>query len=299
MDDPGGYDCIAEHFVAYNNLQAGVSFTGNTRSGWFYLGDPYSLSCQLDEYWWRGLFDHNKYHLGETLAYTKDNCPTYDEYWQYCQWTLNLQGDPAMPLWTDTPMSFDVTHPTSISTGTTVFPVHVEEAGGGSVADAYVCIWKNDEVYLTGFTDGSGDITMTPSPVTEGAMYVTVTKQDFLPYEGLTDVTDENAPPNIPSRPTGRVFGSPGKTYTYSTSTTDPNGDDVYYMWDWGDGTFSDWLGPYASGAPASATHSWFLRGTYMIRVKAKDVHGEESDWSNTLAVRIQLSPMARVAVPL
>jgi len=184
MDDPNGHDCIAEHFVIYNNLKAGVSFTGNTRSGWFYYEDPYSLSAQLDEYWWRGLFSYKKYRLGETLAYTKNNCPLSGEIWQYCHWSLNLLGEPAMSVWTDTPKALDATYPAKIPKGTSNFTVHVQETSGEPVANASVCLWKIDDFYLKDFTDSNGNVTFTPLPSTRGTMYVTVTKQNYLPFEG-------------------------------------------------------------------------------------------------------------------
>jgi len=51
--------------------------------------------------------------------------------------------------------------------------------------------------------------------------------------------------------PSGPANGKTGVECTYSTSTTDPNNYDLYYLFDWGDGTFSIWLGPYASGKNA------------------------------------------------
>ncbi|HIH29617.1 MAG TPA: PKD domain-containing protein [Thermoplasmata archaeon] len=95
----------------------------------------------------------------------------------------------------------------------------------------------------------------------------------------------QNNPPEQPQRPTGKTSGNAGSTYLYSTSTTDADGDQVLYMWDWGDGNFSDWLGPYGSGLTASAQHSWDVKGTYSIRVKAKDTASAESNWSEPLAV--------------
>jgi hypothetical protein len=94
-----------------------------------------------------------------------------------------------------------------------------------------------------------------------------------------------NQPPNKPSKPSGRIHGRMGVEYSYTTSTTDPEGFQVYYMWDWGDGSFSDWLGPYDSGLTVSASHSW-SKGSYNIRVKAKDdAYSGESDWSDSLIV--------------
>jgi len=97
-----------------------------------------------------------------------------------------------------------------------------------------------------------------------------------------------NSPPEKPSRPSGQTSGEAGVTYLYTTITTDLDGDQVYYKWDWGDGTASNWLGPYASGAEASASHSW-SKGSYSIKVKAKDVHDAESGWSDPLPISMPL----------
>jgi hypothetical protein len=95
----------------------------------------------------------------------------------------------------------------------------------------------------------------------------------------------QNHPPYKPSKPTGEITGRPGEKYAYATSTTDPDGDQIYYLWDWGDGTTSGWLGPFNPGEKAVATHVWEEEGDYKIRVKAKDTHGEESQWSDPLSI--------------
>lgn len=96
-------------------------------------------------------------------------------------------------------------------------------------------------------------------------------------------------PPNTPERPTGETSGKIHILYTYNTTTNDPNGDQVYYKWSWGDGNISDWLGPFTSGEIASAQHSWNTKGSYEIKVKAKDEHGLESDWSDPLPITMPL----------
>ena len=93
--------------------------------------------------------------------------------------------------------------------------------------------------------------------------------------------------PNKPNKPSGPTSGIAGVEYTYTTSTTDPNGDQVYYKWNWGDGTDSSWLGPYNSSETVYASHVWWSNGEYVIRVKAKDSWGKESEWSEELTVLI------------
>jgi len=110
------------------------------------------------------------------------------------------------------------------------------------------------------------------------------------------EVTMGNRAPGKPSRPSGPSSGKVGKTYTYSTSTTDSDGDQVKYCFDWGDGTNSGWIGPYNSGEIASASHKWIRKGDYQIKVKAKDTDGAERPWSDSLSVSI---PRNKVSIIL
>ncbi|MFC1683213.1 C25 family cysteine peptidase [Candidatus Zixiibacteriota bacterium] len=180
------YDCIGEHFITYNPGQAGVAFTGNTRSGYYYVGQPGSLSGYLDKEWWRSLFNYSKYRVGETLADHRNRNYPAGETWQYLHWGLILLGEPEMPIWTDDPAVPSVTHPAIFTTGA-YFPVHVE-ADGQDVHVALVCLWKDGEVYLRDYTDSNGDVVFMPLPTSVGSLYVTVTKQNILPYEGAAEV---------------------------------------------------------------------------------------------------------------
>jgi hypothetical protein len=67
----------------------------------------------------------------------------------------------------------------------------VEDAAGRApVNQAYVCLWKENQVYLTGYTDVNGNIGFNPSPSTEGMMWVTVTKHNYLPHESQVLVSE-------------------------------------------------------------------------------------------------------------
>jgi hypothetical protein len=101
----------------------------------------------------------------------------------------------------------------------------------------------------------------------------------------LTFYQSNNKAPKKPMKPTGEKSGTIDDEYSFSSFTTDSDGDSIYYKWDFGDGTFSDWLGPYKSGDVVSTTHQWNRWGRYEVKVKARDEHRAESDWSDPLPV--------------
>ena len=77
---------------------------------------------------------------------------------------------------------------------------------------------------------------------------------------------------------------SSGKIETpisYTFSSIDPDGDDVFYYIEWGDGEIEDWIGPYESGDVITVDHTWSVKGDYSIRAKAKDTKDLQSGWSS------------------
>ena len=115
----------------------------------------------------------------------------------------------------------------------------------------------------------------------------------------LTTINPHNNPPNKPSKPSGQIKGKIGQNYSYTTTTTDPDGDQLYYNWSWGDNTFSGWIGLYYSGENVNESHSWIKKGNYNIKVKAKDILGTESNWSDTLAFRMPKSYICNQIIQL
>jgi len=105
--------------------------------------------------------------------------------------------------------------------------------------------------------------------------------------DGTFEIIIPNSAPEIPAQPTGPTSGYVGQEYQYLSSTTDPDEDDIYYMFDWGNGEYSEWLGPYASGDDVTADYIWNDAGVYHVKAKAKDVNDFESDWSVARKVTI------------
>ena len=105
-------------------------------------------------------------------------------------------------------------------------------------------------------------------------------------YELYTNPDMMNDSPETPNIE-GETSGKKGTSYIYSAVTTDPDNDDCYYWFDWGDGTNSGWVGPFDSGTDCSESHIWDAEGSYVIKAKAKDAYGAESSWSSSKTVTI------------
>jgi len=99
--------------------------------------------------------------------------------------------------------------------------------------------------------------------------------------------TKVNYPPETPAKPYGPIKGDAGEELQFVTSTFDPDGEDIYYLFDWGNGNNSGWVGPFHSNEIANASYIWNEGGDYIIRVKAKDIYGAESNWSQNFSIHI------------
>ena len=70
---------------------------------------------------------------------------------------------------------------------------------------------------------------------------------------------------------------------------TDPDGDDIWYFIEWGDGFCEDWIGPYSSGQDVIVSHTWDEQGEFTISAKAKDIFDAEGEWG-TLEVTMPIN---------
>lgn len=116
----------------------------------------------------------------------------------------------------------------------------------------------------------------------------------FLENEDFAKIItkDRQRIPNQPSIPTGPTYLKSDEIGNFSGDTTDPDGDQIFYMFDWGEGeNNSGWLGPYKSDQIVKASKSWSIsQGSTKIievRLKAKDIYGNEGNWSDPLIVKI------------
>lgn len=114
----------------------------------------------------------------------------------------------------------------------------------------------------------------------------------------FTFTAPENNPPNQPSKPNGPtdmkighgIFYPSSQTCPYSSSTTDPDGNQLYYTFTYDGG----WIGPYPSGSTCTTYITWDTPGTFEVKCQAKDVPEYDcqdvkySDWSRPLWVHVK-----------
>ena len=98
--------------------------------------------------------------------------------------------------------------------------------------------------------------------------------------------TGANQPPAVPTI-SGPSSGFVCGEYEFIVSTEDPDGNDVYYWIEWGDGTNTSWLGPYTSGESVSVYKEWLAADSFIITVKAKDDAGTETTWSDPHVITV------------
>lgn len=87
----------------------------------------------------------------------------------------------------------------------------------------------------------------------------------------------------------GPTSGKSEREYQYEATSTNPESSELYYAFSWGDGTYSEWLGPFSSGETVTATHTWEEQGEYEVKVAVKNEDGKHSDWSDPLPISMPL----------
>ena len=152
-----------------------------------------------------------------------------------------------------------------------------------------------------GVTDEVGYVSI---DVSDGSITVQGTNPPSPPVDPSEGGTEQNNSPDVPVKPSGSTFVELGVEYQYTSSAVDPDGDDIRYRFDWGDGNYSNWSEFAASNTLVSMSHSWASISTFEIRVMAQDENGSNSSWSLPLNVTVSAidfegePPVADFSVP-
>jgi C1A family cysteine protease len=84
-----------------------------------------------------------------------------------------------------------------------------------------------------------------------------------------------------------------GEEYTFTASTPETDGEAYYWFFDWGDGSNSDWLGPYGPNDSVSISHIWDKKGE--VNVKVRYMEDEIYSDFSTLGLPVQKNELSTI----
>ncbi len=92
----------------------------------------------------------------------------------------------------------------------------------------------------------------------------------------------------------GPSQGKKGEIQTYTFKAEDNDGDKLYYMVNWGDGTETGWLGPFLTGNEITKTKTWDKRGSYSIKFTVKDKYDATNSKTKSVSMPKQKNSFPR-----
>ena len=95
--------------------------------------------------------------------------------------------------------------------------------------------------------------------------------------DGVVMIFPNQTSPYKPSI-SGPESGEIRVSYNYTFNSVDPDGDNLKFYIEWGNG--EEWTEYIGSGENITISHTWDEEDNYTIRVKAVDVFDQESDWA-------------------
>jgi eukaryotic-like serine/threonine-protein kinase len=128
------------------------------------------------------------------------------------------------------------------------------------------------------YTTG-GTIQFSSPAISNGKMYIGS-------FDGNLYCFADNFSPTIPTVQQSPTQGIVGQELEFSTTSTDPENDLIWYQWTFG-ATTTAWLGPYNSGVTIQKKYIFSNSGSYNIQVRVKDQYGHESSWSAPMTITI------------
>ncbi len=193
--------CLSEYFLragTISNPKGAVAAISTATLG---THTAFNNAVDMGIYW--GLFPmkaesvglavhYGKLHLYLTYPSDPNNRVSIFTHWH------SLMGDPATNLWKDTPSNLNVDHLSVIPYGTNFATFSVTNDEGLSIKKARVTLLNDNEtIFQTRLTDENGNVTFDLTNVSPGSITLTVTKQDFIPYQNNISLSDEVASINI------------------------------------------------------------------------------------------------------
>ena len=182
-------DCLGEAWIKLAN-RGGPGFIGTTNPD---THTQWNNAIDTGIYW--AMFMEHTYGLAQLelmgkmnmyFAFPADTYPGGRIEWYFNSY--NDLGDPALTCWTGIPKGMNVSHVNSAPIGQCGISVMVTDSQGIPISNAYVCLLKNNDVFDGKFSDADGVADFQVDFESSGTTAVTVTKPQYIPYEGEIDV---------------------------------------------------------------------------------------------------------------
>ena len=179
-------ECFGETWVKEPNKGA-IAFWGASNSSYWNEDDilerrmfdaAFAETC----YTVAAMTDKALLHLAEHYGANDPDVKYYFDMY-------NVNGDPSVDIWTYLSEDMLVTYPGTIPMlPSYAVDIAVQTSLGAPLYGALVCLRKGPEVFETGYTDASGNVTLYVSPATLGDLELTITAHNQLPFEAIIDV---------------------------------------------------------------------------------------------------------------
>jgi hypothetical protein len=174
-------ECFGEVWVKVPN-KGGIAFWGASNSSYWDQDDilerrmfdaAFAETC----YTVAAMTDRALLHLAEYYGASDPDVKYYFDMY-------NVNGDPSVDIFTKIAGTMVVTFPTPIPMLPSYeVPISVQTQTKAPISKALVCLRKGAEVFETGYTNSSGQVTLYVSPATMGYIQLTVTAHNQLPFE--------------------------------------------------------------------------------------------------------------------
>lgn len=119
----------------------------------------------------------------------------------------------------------------------------------------------------------------------------------LLPAVATVACKKKSLAPDTPQVPLPMATAYQSAPVRVGVLTADPNGDDVCFRLDCGDGDTLDWGQTVASGDTFYFTHRWQSAGVHLVRAQARDETDNQSGWSEPCS--LDVNPNGLPAVPM
>ncbi|MCD4817994.1 MAG: T9SS type A sorting domain-containing protein [Candidatus Cloacimonetes bacterium] len=192
-DTNGSYgdDCITEKFLSISNGM--VSMISNSRYGWGQQGSTDGASQFFHREYIDAMFGEDIFDLGAALSDAKIDAIPFimgNAVMYWCTYQTNLNGDPALPVWTDEPQEIVTSYPSELLVGANQLIVTTD------IPNANVYIFDQEGRIASGNTGETGSNTIFLDHILTNVedLQITIVKHNFLAHHGVITVIPGDGP---------------------------------------------------------------------------------------------------------